>query len=104
MHITMATVQIVYWRDIPAQVKVKQARERTARQLSQRFQDAIDEAAMRAKLIGTDEYLAEWRNGDPVDQDGDLNAVADAIAADLEQHYPDDRLRALIATGGKAVG
>jgi hypothetical protein len=100
----MATIQIVYWRDIPAQVKVKQGRERVARQLSQRFQDAIDEAAMRAKLIGTDDYLAEWRTGSPVDHDGDLNTVADAIAADLEHQYPDDRLRALIAAGGKSVG
>ncbi len=99
----MAIIQIVYWRDIPAQVKVKHGRERAARQLSQRFQDAIDMAAMRAKLVGTDDYLAEWRTGDPVEQDGDPDALAEALAADLEHQYSDDRLRTLIASGGKFV-
>ena len=58
---SMTTYQIVYWRDIPAQVKVGTGRKRAARQMSLRFQEAIDRAAMRSGLLILDDYLAEWR-------------------------------------------
>ena len=53
----MAAVTVIYWRDIPAQVVVKQGRRRARRELPQRFQQAIDRAAMRAKKITADAYL-----------------------------------------------
>jgi hypothetical protein len=98
---TNSTYQIVYWRDIPAQVKVKAGRTRAARQLTERFQEAIDAAAMRAKLTGTDEYLAEWRNGEPVQREGEPETVAEAVAAELEAAYSDSRLEGLVNAGGR---
>ena len=56
----MAQLTIVYWRDIPAQVIVKAGRQSAKRQLTERFEKAIDRAAMRANLRDTDSYLAEW--------------------------------------------
>ena len=100
----MATLQIVYWRDIPAQVKARAGRERGAAQCSQRFQDAIDAAAMRAGLIGTDDYLAEWRTGDSIEREGSPDGVARAAVAELEAAYSDERLRALIANSGREGG
>jgi hypothetical protein len=49
--------QILYWRDIPAQVRVRSGRQRVTRPLPARFQEAIDEAAMRGRATSTDEYL-----------------------------------------------
>lgn len=98
----ISSYQIVYWRDIPAQVKVKAGRTRAARQLSDRFQEAIDAAAMRAKLTGTDEYLAEWRNGEPVEREGEPEVVAEAVAAELESAYSASRLENLVNAGGRA--
>ena len=92
----------VYWRDIPAQVIVKAGRRSAKRQLSDRFQEAIDRAAMRAKLTGTDAYLEEWRRSEPVPCGDDLEAEAQAAADALEAEYPQERLRALVANGGKA--
>ena len=57
----MAELTVIWWRDIPAQVTAKEGRARAARELPPRFQEAIDAAAMRAGLIGTDAYLEEWR-------------------------------------------
>ena len=57
----MAELTVIWWRDIPAQVTAKEGRTRAARELPPRFQEAIDAAAMRAGLIGTDAYLEEWR-------------------------------------------
>jgi hypothetical protein len=62
----MARLTIVYWRDIPAQVIVKAGRQSAKRQLDERFEKAIDRAAMRADLKDTDSYLSEWRRAAPV--------------------------------------
>jgi len=100
----MAQVTIVYWRDIPAQVIVKQGRTSAKRELAARFQEAIDMAAMRAKAIGTDDYLADWRRGDAVDCGGDLEAEAQAWLEKLEAEYNDTRLAQLVAAKGFEQG
>jgi len=96
----MAQLIVVSWRDIPAQVIVKAGRATARRQLSERFQKAIDMCAMRVGAKDEDAYLAEWRRGDPVEVDGELEAAADKAAQDLESAYTDDRLRRLIDSAG----
>ncbi|MGH2522282.1 MAG: virulence factor [Anaerolineales bacterium] len=96
-----ASYQIVYWRDIPAQVKVKAGRNRAARQLSERFQVFIDRAAMRAGMFNADDYLSEWRASEAQAREGEPEAVAEAVAAELEAAYPDARLEALVANNGR---
>lgn len=100
----MATLIVVYWRDIPAQVIAKRGREAARRQLADRFQHAIDAAAMRAKLHGTDAYLNEWRRAEPATCGEDLEAEAGACAAKLESEYDDARLARLVAAGGLSSG
>jgi len=95
--------QIVYWRAIPAQVKARVGRERVSKPLSDRFQVAIDDAAMRAGMIGTDDYLAEWRTSDPSEREGDAETIAAAVAAELEAAYPDERLKMLIENWGREL-
>lgn len=101
----MATTsyQIVYWRAIPAQVKAKVGRERVSKPLSDRFQVAIDDAAMRAGMIGTDDYLAEWRTSEAQEQEGEAEAVATAIVDLLESTYPADRLKMLVENWGREL-
>ena len=97
----MAQLQIVYWRDIPAQVMVKAGRRNQAkRELSLRFTEAIDMAAMRTGAAESDEYLAEWRRGDPVDVGDDLEAEAQAAFERIEKEYDKERLVALVKNGG----
>ena len=100
---TTTSYQIVYWRAIPAQVKVKMGRERVSKPLSDRFQVAIDEAAMRAGMVGTDDYLAEWRTSDSQEREGEPESVAGAVVAELESAYPDDRLKMLIENWGREL-
>lgn len=97
----MAQLIVVYWRDIPAQVIVKRGRQSAKRPLPERFEKAIDRAAMRAKLRDTDSYLAEWRRGEPVECGDDLEAEAQAAADRLVADYPDARLDVLVAAGGQ---
>lgn len=98
----MADRVVVYWRDIPAQVIVKAGRRTARRQLTERFEQAIDRAAMRAGLTGTDAYLEQWRRAEPVSCGDDLEAEADAAAAALEAEHTVERLRELVARGGNA--
>jgi len=98
----MAQLIVVYWRDIPAQVIVKRGRNAAKRQLAERFEQAIDRAAMRANLRDTDSYLAEWRRAEPVECGDDLEAEAAAAAERLETDYDDARLKQLVDKGGNA--
>lgn len=97
----MADLIVLYWRDIPAQVIVKRGRQTAKRELSLRFTEAIDMAAMRTGAGGTDDYLAEWRKADPVPVGDDLDAEADKAAAELEEQYDRPRLVALAKAGGR---
>ena len=86
---------IIYWRDIPAQVVAGQGRNASRVMLADRFQEAIDRAATRAGLIGSDEYMKEWRKVATEEQD-----VA-AVARRLESELSDEALDALVRTYGK---
>jgi hypothetical protein len=98
----MAEVVIVYWRDIPAQVIVGKGRRGEKRILPERFEQAIDRAAMKTGAGDTDAYLAEWRKAAPVTVAGEDAAVADAEAARLDAEYDRERLKLLIANDGWA--
>ncbi|HSR47675.1 MAG TPA: virulence factor [Anaerolineales bacterium] len=96
----MSEIQVVYWREIPAQVRARRGRERLARPLSSRFQEAIDAAAMRAGMSGSDTYLAEWRAGPWEQVDGTLEEAAERRIAEIERGYDPARLQKLTASGG----
>ncbi len=99
----MSEVQIVFWRDIPAQVKARQAGERAARALTARFQGTIDAAAMHAGLTETDDYLAEWRSSAWQEHPGSPQEAAESRAAAIEAEYTDERLQRLAENGGRTT-
>ena len=96
----MAKLQIIYWRDIPAQIIVSAGRNKARRQLDVRFEKAIDRAAIRAKLHGTDDYLEQWRRSAPVDCGDDLEAAAERAAGRIEHDYPEDRVERIVRSNG----
>ena len=98
----MPDVTIVFWRDIPAQVIVGQGRRGTKVQLSERFEQAIDRAAMKAGARDTDSYLADWRKAQPYPVDGEAAEVAQTEAMRIEAEYDTARLKTLIDNHGRA--
>lgn len=97
----MARLITVYWRDIPAQVIAKRGRSSAKAQLSERFQKAIDRAAMRAGKGKSDLYLNEWRR-EPRECGEDIEAEARAEADRLEQMFTDETLDRIAKAGGIA--
>ena len=57
----MATLSVIWWRDIPAQVVAKDGRRSSKIVLHPRFQVAIDKAANRAGKREYNAYIGEWR-------------------------------------------
>lgn len=98
----MANLVITYWRDIPSAVSVKIGRREEKRMLDNRFMEAIDMAAMRSGATDTDAYLADWRRSDPVVVSDDMVAEAEKAKTDIETSYTQEKIKALIANGGKA--
>ena len=97
----MAVLQIVFWRDIPSQVIVKTGRrDQVKRMLDQRFQSAIDRAAMIAHSHDENSYLEAWRKSEPVTVGDDMEAEADAAVTRLEADWDRDRLRTVAKAGG----
>ncbi len=97
----MASLTILYWRDIPSQVIVKSGRSAAKRQLSERFIRAIDAAAMHAGAKSDDAYLGEWRRGEAVACGDDLENEAATAAERLEKEYDTHRLALLAKHDGR---
>lgn len=98
----MPDVTIVYWRDIPAQVIVGKGRRGAKAVLPERFEQAIDRAAMKIGARDSDAYLAEWRKAAPYTVEGEQAEIAAAEVARLDGEYTQERLKALIDNDGWA--
>jgi hypothetical protein len=96
----MASLTLITWRDIPAQVVVKRGRETAKAKLSARFQEAVDRAAMRAGKGSSDLYLAEWRRTAPTPCSDDIEQEAAAEASRIEARYSDEDLERLVRAKG----
>ena len=95
----MAKLITVFWRDIPAQVTAKAGRKTAKIQLPDRFQEAIDMAAMRAGKGSTDEYLEDWRR-EQIECDNDLQTVVDQEAARIKETFTTEFLQQVVKNKG----
>ena len=90
---------ITYWRDIPSMVSAQVGRNRHSGMLEERFEKDIDRAAMVAGLVGSDDYLTQWRRETRPCSD-DLAAVAAAEVERIHAEYPRDRVNMIAQNGG----
>ena len=88
----MAMYQILYWKDIPAQVRVFEGRKPISRQMPKRFQTEIDRTAMETGLAGTDDYLDQWEWTERRERPGEPEAILNALVHELETEH-DDKMR-----------
>jgi len=83
----MATYQILCWKDIPSQIKVKNDNEEIKIQLDQRLMTMIDEQAMSADQAGSDDYLEAWKWSSPEEREGTAKEVAESLKHELEAKF-----------------
>jgi hypothetical protein len=83
----MATYQILYWKDIPAQVRVFHGKRPVSKQLPERFQVEIDRVAMSEGLAGSDAYLDQWNWTEKAERVGEVEDLLDEIVSELVTEY-----------------
>ena len=93
----MARYQIMYWKDIPAQVKARDEAGGSAKaMLPDRFSEAVDIAAMAEGSTDSDAYLMGWDWGEEQEYTGSAQEAVDAVVEKLDAEYPPERLKTLI--------
>ena len=84
------------WRELPSMVVARAGEETVKAELAPRFQEAIDEAAMRLGDTGADDYLLGWDRGPWTAADGTPADVLDRVTAELDEQWPADRVAAYL--------
>ena len=98
----MATLITIWWRDIPMQVIAREGRRSAKRVLHNRFQIAVDKAAMKAGKKSYGDYIEEMRRDERACGD-DIEAEANTEASRLDAAYTKEVLRNLVASGGEGT-
>lgn len=80
----MATYTILYWQEIPSQVKASDDTDDVTVALDGRFMERIDQLAARRGLQGADDYLAQWQWSGEQEREGTAEDVARAVKNELE--------------------
>ena len=80
----MATYKVLYWQEVPSQIKVEGDDDDVTLQMPERFQERIDRLAAERGLSGSDDYLAQWQWSEEEERDGSAQDVAEAVRAELE--------------------
>ena len=80
----MATYRILYWQEVPSQIRAEDENGEVSLPLPQKFMVRIDALAAARGLEGADDYLAQWRWSDEEEREGSAQEVADALARELE--------------------
>ena len=89
----MAKYQVMFWKHIPAQVKVwDDGGGEVKRMLPDRFQAAIDAFAMEDGSTDMDAYLDAWRWGDTEERTGSAEEVATTLVKELDAANPRSKL------------
>ena len=91
----MATYQILSWHGIPTGVRARDEEGMASENLPLRFQAAVDAAATETGHVGTKEYLAGWNWSEKVKRDGSAREAARAVALEVEEDYPPERIKIL---------
>ena len=80
----MATYRILYWQEVPSQIRAEDENGEVNLPLPPKFMVRIDALAAARGLEGSDDYLAQWRWSEEEVREGSAQDVADAISRELE--------------------
>lgn len=96
----MGKLITVFWRDIPSHIIFKTKSARFKKQMSPRFEKAIDRAAMRAGKGSSEAYMADWRRDIRNIKADDPESIVDKEIELLEIMFSDDLLEKTVKSKG----
>jgi len=80
----VATYKILYWQEVPTQIKAEDDLDEATVMLDGRFMQYVDILAAKRGLQAADDYLAQWKWSEPEEREGSASEVAEAVRAELE--------------------
>jgi hypothetical protein len=80
----MTTYKILYWQEIPSQIKAEDDQDDVTLPFPQKFMERIDKLAAARGLSAADDYLAQWHWSEEQEREGSARQVAAAVVAELE--------------------
>jgi Virulence factor len=83
----MAFYQILYWQDIPSQIKVWDDFDEIKLELSSKFMVKIDSVAKQQGLTDEGDYLSQWNWGEEQERPGTVEEVCEAVKQELENNF-----------------
>jgi len=96
----MGKLITVFWRDIPSHIIFKTKSGIFKKQMSPRFEKAIDRAAMRAGKGSSEAYMADWRRDIRNIKADDPESIVDKEIELLEIMFSDDLLEKTVKSKG----
>ena len=79
----MATYKILYWQEVPSQIKAEDAQDEITLPMPPQFMERIDQLAIQRGLQSSDQYLAQWHWSDEQERAGSAQEVAEAVKEEL---------------------
>jgi hypothetical protein len=92
----MTEYQVTRWRELPSMVAARSGDDTVKSELAPRFQEAIDEAAMRLGDTGADDYLLGWERSPWTEAAGTPTEVLDRVVAELDAAWPPEAVAAYL--------
>ena len=80
----MATYKVLYWQEIPTQIKAEDDDEDVTVMLDGKFMLQVDILAAKRGLQASDDYLAQWKWSEEEEREGSAREVAERVKAELE--------------------
>jgi hypothetical protein len=80
----MATYKVLFWQEVPSQIRVEDGADEVSLELPQKFLVRIDALAAERGLAAADDYLAQWHWSDEEEREGTAQEVAEAVLKELE--------------------
>jgi len=80
----VATYTVLYWQEIPSQIRAEDDLDEITLPLDPRFMERIDQLAAQRGLQSTDDYLAQWRWSASQERQGTAEEVAHAVKREIE--------------------
>jgi len=80
----MTIYKVLYWQEIPTQVKAEDDDEDVTVMLDGKFMLQVDILAAKRGLQAADDYLAQWKWSEEEEREGSAREVAEAVRVELE--------------------
>ena len=80
----MATYKVLYWQEVPTQIKAEDDEEDVTVMLDGKFMLQMDILAAKRGLQASVDYLAQWKWSEEEEREGSAREVAEQVKVELE--------------------